>query len=122
MVIRNLGPLLHKSGYTPDKLNLMIWDDNIRHHLSKRSIQEWVDNILEDKDGEKYVQGISYHWYGNTRNGKHPADILHQIHNKHPRTFLLASEACHLEGVGNGRWDFGEHYAHDIIRVESFFH
>ena len=112
MAKKNLGPLLHKRGYTPDKFNLMVYDDNIA------ALPQWADTILGDKETDQYVQGIAYHWYGNSRTADYPAQLLDGVHQKYPKTFMLMTEACHLEGLGNGRWDFGEHYAHDIIRVE----
>ncbi len=107
----NLGPTLYKAGYNADKLKLMIFDDNV-HQL-----QQWSDTILDDSDAVKYVSGVALHWYGNSRTTGYPDTLLDSVHQKHQNTFLLSTEACHLEGVGNGRWDFGEAYAYDIIRV-----
>ena len=115
MVARNLGPLLHKSGYTSDKFQLMIFDDNVNN------MEEWSDTILGDKESEQFVGGIAYHWYSNSMTDESPANLLDKVHNKHPKQFMLMTEACHLHGLGNGRWDYGENYAHDIIRVESFY-
>ncbi|CAG2173335.1 unnamed protein product, partial [Oppiella nova] len=109
-VRKNLGPLLQKSGYTPDKLKLMIFDDNWY------ALQQFADTILGDKEAEQYVSGIAYHWYGNSKTDEYPDTVLDEVHTKHPNHFMLMTEACHLEGLGNGRWDYGEHYAHDIIR------
>ena len=107
----NLGPTLEKAGYTSDKFKLMVYDDNAN------DLQSWADTILADKDAAKYVSGIAYHWYGNHKMSGFPDTVLNAVHQKHPHVFTLNSEACHLEGAGNGRWDFGEHYAYDIIRV-----
>ena len=115
LVKKNLGPLLHKSGYTTDKLKLMIHDDNV--NFKNGSMESFSDTILGDVEAKKYVSGIAYHWYGDSRTGEWPDLMLDNIHKKHPDHFTLMTEACHLEGLGNGRWDFGEHYAHDIIRV-----
>jgi glucosylceramidase len=93
----------------------MIFDDNV-HQL-----QQWSDTILGDSDAVKYVSGVALHWYGNSRTTGYPDTLLDSVHKKHENTFLLSTEACHLEGVGNGRWDFGEAYAHDIIRVRIYF-
>jgi glucosylceramidase len=111
----NLGPTLHKSGYTSDKLKLMMYDDNVS------MLDKWTDIILKDKEAAKYVSGIAFHWYYNSKTSEWPDILLDDIHNKYPNLFLLSSEACHVEGIGTGRWDFGEHYAHDIIRVSLIF-
>jgi glucosylceramidase len=107
----NLGPTLEKAGYTHDKFKIMILDDGA-HNL-----KSWADTILSDEEAAKYVSGIAYHWYGNHRMSGFPEKELEAVHQKYPNVFTLNSEACHLEGAGNGRWDFGEHYAYDIIRV-----
>jgi glucosylceramidase len=107
----NLGPTLNKAGYNPDKLKLMIFDNNVG------DLQKWSDSILDDKDAAKWVSGIAFHWYRNSRTTGYPDTILDSIHQKHQNHFLISSEACNLEGVGNGKWDIGEAYAHDIIRV-----
>ena len=119
---KNLGPLLHKSGYNSDNLKLMIFDDNVwrkESHGPKelQFLQNYTSAILTDKESEKYVSGIAYHWYESSRTDDYPAPVLDETHMKYPNKFLLMTEACHLDGEGNGRWDFGEHYAHDIIRV-----
>jgi len=111
----NLGPTLHKSGYTSDKFNLMMYDDNI-HMLDK-----WADTILNDTEAAKYVSGIAFHWYSNSKTIEWPDIIMENTHKKYPNHFLLSSEACHLEGTGTGQWGFGENYAHDIIRVSFIF-
>jgi len=110
----NLGPALEKAGYGTDKLKLMIFDDNAPN------LETWADTILADKEAAKYISGIAYHWYGNHRMSGFPKDLLQTIHTKHSDFFMLNTEACHLEGAGIGRWDFGEHYAYDIIRVSHF--
>jgi glucosylceramidase len=107
----NLGPTLNKAGYNPNKFKLMIIDDNVWN------LQKWSDSILGDKDAAKWVSGMAIHWYGNSRTTGYPDTLLDSIHQKHQNTFLISSEACDLESVGDGKWDIGEAYAHDIIRV-----
>ncbi|XP_054163646.1 putative glucosylceramidase 4 [Oppia nitens] len=114
---KNLGPQLLKSGYTPDKLKLMIYDDNIYqttdwHH----TLQQFADQVFNDKIAEPFVSGMAYHWYESSRTDGYPDIVLDELNSKYPNKFMLMTEACHLDGLGNGRWDFGEHYAHDIIR------
>ncbi|CAG2113831.1 unnamed protein product [Medioppia subpectinata] len=116
-VAKNLGPLLHKSGYTSDKLKLMIFDDNVWRNTSwHNTLQQFADTVLADREAEKYVSGIAYHWYESSTGDEYPDVVLDAVHEKHGDRFMLMTEACHLSGLGNGRWDFGEHYAHDIIR------
>ena len=52
----DLGPELHKHGYTKDKLAVMIHDGQLP--LAKK----FVAGVLEDKDAAKYVSGIAFHW------------------------------------------------------------
>ncbi len=107
----NLGPTLEKAGYTHDKFKIMIFDDGAN------TMKSWADTILSDKEAAKHVSGIAYHWYSNHKMSGFPEEVLEDIHKKYSDFFTLNTEACHLEGAGNGRWDFGEHYAYDIIRV-----
>ncbi|CAG2108376.1 unnamed protein product [Medioppia subpectinata] len=107
----NLGPTLAKAGYTPDKLKLMVFDDNANF------LADFVKPILTDKEAAKYVSGIAYHWYGNNPMSGFPDPFLTEVHNTYPNVFLLNTEACHLDGAALGRWDHGEKYAYDIIRA-----
>jgi glucosylceramidase len=107
----NLGPTLEKAGYGKDHFKLMIFDD------SCPNLQEFAHTILTDKEAAKYVSGIAYHWYGNHPMSGYPDGLLTEIHKNYSDYFLLNSEACHLEGADNGKWDAGERYAYDIIRV-----
>ena len=116
-VKKNLGPHLHKSGYTSDKLKLMIYDDNVNYHDGRPSIQNYTEIILGDNEAKKYVSGIAYHWYENSKTNEYPDEILDDIHEKYPDHFTLMTEACNQGGLGNGHWDYAENYAHDIIRV-----
>ncbi len=107
----NLGPTLEKANYTRDNFKLMILDD------SSIYLKSWTDTILSDSEAAKYVSGIAYHWYGNHRMSGFPETELEDLHQKYPNFFTLNTEAS-LGGVNfNGKWDFGEHYAYDIIRV-----
>ncbi len=105
----NLGPTLEKAGYTHDKFKIMIFDDGAN------TLKSWADTILSDKEAAKYVSGIAYHWYSNHKMSGFPKEVLEDIHKKYPDFFTLNTEAC--DSAANGRWDFGEHYAYDIIRV-----
>jgi len=107
----NLGPTLEKANYTRDNFKLMIFDDSAQYFNS------WMDTILSDKEAAKYVTGIAYHWYGNHRMSGFPEKELEALHQKYPNFFTLNTEASLPGDNPNGRWDFGEWYAYDIIRV-----
>ncbi|CAG2174041.1 unnamed protein product [Oppiella nova] len=106
----NLGPTLAKAGYGKDKLNLMVFDENLP------GFQKFVPPILADREAAKYVSGIAYHWYGNQGMGGYPDGFLSEIQHNYTDMFLLNTEACHLEGAVLGQWSAGEKYAFDIIR------
>ena len=110
----NLGPVLEKAGYGPDKLKLMIYDDNsIR-------LKEFTEVLLSDKETAKYVSGIAYHWYTNRE--IEPDKILTEIHDKYSNHFLLNTEASLGDGDPRhlGDWNAGERYAYDIMRVTFY--
>ncbi|CAG2168834.1 unnamed protein product, partial [Oppiella nova] len=111
----NLGPTLAKAGYGKDKLNLMVFDENLN------GFQKFVPPILEDREAAKYVSGIAYHWYNNKEMGGYPDGFLSEIQHNYTDMFLLNSEACHLERVVLGQWSAGEKYAFDIIRALNNF-
>jgi glucosylceramidase len=110
----NLGPTLEKANYTRDNFKLMIFDHNAQE------LKSWTDTILSDKEAAKHVSGIAYHWYGNHRMSGFPETELEAIHQKYPNFFLLNTEASQWGEHCNGRWDFGENYAYDIIRVSIY--
>ncbi|CAG2103828.1 unnamed protein product, partial [Medioppia subpectinata] len=107
----NLGPALKRAGYGSDKLNLMIYDD------SAAQIEDYA-NATVASGAAQYVSGIAYHWYGNDKL-KHgfPDQVLDDMHRLYPQWFVLNTEACHLDGLGIGSWEYGMRYAFDIIRV-----
>jgi len=107
----NLGPELAKAGYGPDRLKLMIMDDQ-RDYMVK-----WADIFLNDSQAAQYVHGIAFHWYNNSHA---PVTILDQVHEAHPQYFLLNTEACKELRGGKlvlGGWDNAQLYAYDIITV-----
>ena len=116
LIKMNLGPVLEKAGYGKDKFQLMIFDDGVGppRVIEKK---EYIRTILEDKEAAKYVSGIAYHWYDNHPMSGWPAEYLTELHKTYSDYFLLNTEACHPEGALLGKWDAGERYAYDIIRV-----
>lgn len=109
----DLGPALKRAGYGPDKLMLLILDDQ------RVFLPYWADVVLADPDAAKYVSGVAFHWYWNHIRGP---QVLTQTHEKHPGKFLLATEAC--EGASSlsknrvllGSWKRAASYAFDIIQ------
>ncbi|XP_077483352.1 lysosomal acid glucosylceramidase-like [Amblyomma americanum] len=109
----DLGPALESAGYGPDKMKLLILDDQ------RVFLPYWANVVLADPDAAKYVSGIAFHWYWNHIRGP---QVLTQTHKRHPSKFLLATEAC--EGASSlsrnrvvlGSWKRAESYALDIIQ------
>lgn len=83
---KDLGPALEASGFGKDKVNLMIWDDQLL------DIFPFVRTILNDPEAAKYVSGVAYHWYS-----KRFYELLDEIHENWPSKWLLSTEGS--EGV-----------------------
>ncbi|GIY10002.1 lysosomal acid glucosylceramidase [Caerostris extrusa] len=109
----DLGPALKKAGFTPDKLKVMINDDN------RVTLPKWAQVILSDTEAAQYVSGIAFHWY---LEDYFPHKLLDITHALYPNLFYLPSETCtgsypwDFPKVALGHWDRGERYAHDIIQ------
>ncbi|XP_076356538.1 lysosomal acid glucosylceramidase-like [Tachypleus tridentatus] len=109
----HLGPTLEKAGFGPDKLKLMIMDDQ------RPLLPKWAEKVLQDPVAAKYVSGIGFHWY---MNSVAPAKLLDITHKMFPSKFILATEACEgsfpwqINKVILGSWERAESYAHDIIQ------
>lgn len=113
----DLGPELHKNAYK--NLKVMIHDGQLP--LAK----DFVEPILSDKDAEKYVHGIAFHWYLNFIANWTDLD---ELNKKYPNQFLLATEACQEapeDGSGDatalGSWNVFNRYAVDIIKDLNHF-
>lgn len=110
----NLGPTLAKHGLGPDKLKLMIHDDQRSRMIN------YTYAILSDKLAAKYVSGIAFHWYDNNFAGP---KVLDQIANQFHNYFILNTESSFIigkrpkEDLPLGNWENGERYAYDIITV-----
>uniref|UniRef100_L7M0C6 Glucosylceramidase n=1 Tax=Rhipicephalus pulchellus TaxID=72859 RepID=L7M0C6_RHIPC len=108
----DLGPELRKAGYGPNRLKLMILDDN------RTLLQYWAKVVLDDPEAAKYISGVAIHWYRNRGTGSW---VLDSVHNSYPGKFILPSEACTGYNARQGRkvilgnWDRAEEYASDII-------
>ncbi|XP_054163779.1 putative glucosylceramidase 1 [Oppia nitens] len=106
----NLGPTLARAGYDKNKLKLLILDDNTPFLIN------WIDIILNDTNAAQYVSGIANHWYYNEKYGaQYVGGVLQYLHEKYENYFYMNTEACFLEGAGNGNWTYAERYAFDII-------
>jgi glucosylceramidase len=111
---KDLGPVLEAAGYGPNKLKLMIIDDQ------RSFINQWANVILKDNETAKYISGIAFHWYLNSVSS--PLE-LDKTHNQFPDYFLLSTEACEgsspfqKDKVSLGDWGRAESYAYDILTV-----
>lgn len=111
-IAENLGPTLAKAGYGSHRLKLMVFDD------SAQQMEEYATASRADNQSQQYVSGVAYHWYANSvKKHDFPDKVLDRMHDLFPNWFVINSEACHLQGLGFGSWDYGERYAFDIIRV-----
>lgn len=108
----DLGPILSAAGYGPDKLKIMIMDDQ------RLLLPKWADVVLSDANASKYIAGIGFHWYTNVFA---PPTLLDLTHDAHPDKFILATEACEgsspieTQKVILGSWERAENYASDIL-------
>jgi len=112
-ILKDLGPALETAGYGPNKLKLMIVDDQ------RSFINEWANVILIDNATAKYISGIAFHWYFNLLS---PPTELDETYNQFPNHFLLSTEACEgWDGLGDrvslGDWGRAQSYAYDILTV-----
>ena len=102
-VKNSLGKALEGLG-----VKIFIYDHN------KDGIIERAEDILSDKDAEKYIDGIAFHWY----TGDHFENI--ELFSKmYPDKMIFCSEICKAseeKGVKvKDGWDFAESYGHEII-------
>ncbi|XP_077516394.1 putative glucosylceramidase 4 [Amblyomma americanum] len=105
----DLGPALAEAGYGPDKLKVMIIDDN------RIVLQHWSDVILGDPEASKYVHGVAVHWYMDRFIGP---QVMDKVHESFPDKFILGTEACNgapFKKVKLGSWERAELYATDIL-------
>lgn len=114
----DLGPELHKHGYTKDKLKLMTYDDQLTNFYAFNKV------ILSDKEAAKYVSGIAFHWYQTTAQNRININELFKVFKGY---FALATEACEewhgkAHHVSLGNWATFDRYADDIIKVKIRIH
>lgn len=116
--VKLLGPELVHSGY--ENIKVMIYDDNlnVQEFNYTANIEEFVNTVLSDKDANKYVAGVAFHWYAQGADKKQ----LDRIAKKFQDKFLLSTEACEMwvgkkQHVQLGHWATFDRYAEDIIQV-----
>ncbi|XP_063990447.1 lysosomal acid glucosylceramidase-like [Diachasmimorpha longicaudata] len=110
-VTNNLGPAIEASNSNE---TIIIALDGQRF-----SLPWWVDNMYRaNPDVDKYIAGVGVHWYSDAET---PPNVLDEMHNISPKTFLLMTEACvetsrsgpvvdHL-----GSWNRGAQYMQSIM-------
>ena len=99
---------MEKSGYPPDKFNIMMLDHNVG------IVKEWVQQYYTDPVANKYTAGTAVHWYGHD-----PKTMLDEPHQMHPDKWMLATEACVEGGVKLGDWNTADLYGSDILDVNT---
>uniref|UniRef100_A0AC35UCB4 Glucosylceramidase n=1 Tax=Rhabditophanes sp. KR3021 TaxID=114890 RepID=A0AC35UCB4_9BILA len=106
----NLGPKI-RSNPSFKNMKIMILDDD------REVLPAWADDVLEDSEMDKYVDGVGVHWY---MDNIFPASNLEETYKKHPTKFVLGTEACtgstiFSKGPIPGNWNRGESYLFSII-------
>lgn len=80
----HLGPKLKADGH---QVKILAYDQNRDEELI-----EWADEIYNDRDAAKYVDGFAIHWYASTYDWF--PESLNFTHNLAPEKYLIQSEAC----------------------------
>ena len=104
-----LGPTLKKAGLANKKI--IVWDHN-RDLMSQRA-----SVILNDKEANKYVWGIGFHWYENWSGGEPMFENVGKVNEMYPGKNLLFTEGC-VEKFNAEKyqlWANGERYGRSMI-------
>lgn len=104
-----LGPTLKKAGLGNKKIT--VWDHN-RDLISQRA-----STILDDKDANKYVWGIGFHWYENWSGGDPMFENIGKVNEMYPDKNLLFTEGCveRFKAENYQLWANGERYGRSMI-------
>ena len=104
-----LGPTLKKAGLGNKKIT--VWDHN-RDLVSQRA-----STILDDKDANKYVWGIGFHWYENWSGGDPMFENIGKVNEMYPDKNLLFTEGCveRFKAENYQLWANGEKYGRSMI-------
>ena len=105
----HLGPTLKKAGLGNKKIT--VWDHN-RDLISQRA-----STILDDKDANKYVWGIGFHWYENWSGGDPMFENIGKVNEMYPDKNLLFTEGCveRFKAENYQLWANGERYGRSMI-------
>ncbi|KAF8375818.1 hypothetical protein PRIPAC_82247 [Pristionchus pacificus] len=89
-------------------VSIMIHDD------FRSNLPEWPDITLSEPQVDKLIDGIAVHWYGDRGVDPNKLSITKE---RHPRQFILATEACITDtaGVSLGNFTRAMWYAKDIL-------
>ena len=112
-IMKDLGPILTKNGFSKDKLNLIVHDD-------VRIFMDQPENILKDMRASKFISGVGVHWYRNQMSPLSTLDSFAEKSLKNDNKFILATEACHEKMPLKKKniyqqWFRAEKYAIDIL-------
>lgn len=95
-----LGAKMERMG-----VKILFWDHN------KERVIDRAEVMLNDKESEKYIYGIAFHWYS----GDH-FEQLEMFHKMYPQKDIVFSEGCYEYSLGSSDTvQIGEKYAHDMI-------
>lgn len=109
----HLGPALEASSAD---LRLLVWDHNRDQMVSR------ARTIYSDPEAAKYVWGMAFHWYGDSRyeswakTGQVCFENVARVHEMRPDKHLIMTEACQEGGPHIGEFNVGERYAESIIK------
>jgi glucosylceramidase len=104
-----LGPTLKKNGLGNKKV--IVWDHN-RDLITQRA-----NTILDDKEANKYVWGVGFHWYENWSGGDPMYENVGKVYEMYPDKKLLFTEGC-VEKFNAEKyqlWANGERYGRSMI-------
>jgi glucosylceramidase len=104
-----LGPTLNRAGLRDKKI--IVWDHN-RDLITQRA-----NTILDDKEANKFVWGVGFHWYENWSGGEMMFENVGKVHEMYPDKNLLFTEGC-VEKFNPEKyqlWANGERYGRSMI-------
>jgi glucosylceramidase len=104
-----LGPTLKKAGLGDKKIT--VWDHN-RDLMSQRA-----STILDDREANKYVWGVGFHWYENWSGGEPMFENVGKVNEIYPDKNLLFTEGCveKFNAANYQLWANGERYGRSMI-------
>lgn len=105
-----LGPTLKKAGLGDKKIT--IWDHN-RDLITQRA-----STVLDDKEANKYVWGIGFHWYESWSGSNEMYDNIGDVSEMYPDKNLIFTEGCveKFDAKNYQLWTNGERYGKSMIK------